>query len=220
VPPSPVSATPSPTSSAPAPCPNRDGGTCLGPLSAGTYTTRTFQPRISYLVPTGWGNYEDLPGNFELLPPGFDLAGGDAGTADYIGVYAHIEAETAQCDGAAPDAETSPAGIATWLAGQKNLAVTVPRKTSIGGLEGVVIDLELAKDFKPVVDWSTGRCVIIGQSPSGLEHGIGPGASMRLYLLANPLAPGATLAIEIDDVTGSDALDTYSDLVRQFRFED
>ena len=89
---------------------------------------------------------------------------------------------------------------------------------SIGGLGGVVLDIKLAKGFKPVVDWSPGRCVIIGQAPSGLEHGINPGGSMRLYLLESPVVHGATLAIEIDDVTGTDALDGYSDVVKQFQF--
>ena len=170
------------------------------------------------MLPTGWGNYEDLPGNFELLPPGFDLAGGDAGTADYIGVYAHVLAETAECAGEEQKAGTTPEGIATWLAGQRNLAVTAPKKASIGGLDGVVVDITLAKGFKPVVDWSTGRCVIIGENPSGLEHGVNPGASMRLYLLGNPVIKDATLAIEIDDVTGSDDLNAYSDVVKQFQF--
>jgi hypothetical protein len=185
---------------------------------AGTYSTRTFQPRLTYVLPTGWGNYEDLPGNFELLPPGFDLAGGDAGTSDYIGVYTHVVAETEECAGPAPGAGTTPAGIGKWLAGQRNLAVTTPRKASIGGLDGLVLDVTLAKGFKRVVDWSNGRCLIIGQAPSGLEHGVNPGGSMRLYLLESPVTPGATLAIEIDDVTGTDALDAYSAVVKQFGF--
>ena len=61
---------------------------------------------------------------------------------------------------------------------------------------------------------------MMGRSPSGLEHGVNPGASMRLYLLDSPVLTGTTLAIEIDDVTGSDALDAYSAVVKKFRFGD
>ena len=216
--PSAATPVPSPSGSPMAFCPNPEGGVCLGPVSAGTYATRAFEPRITYVLPAGWGNYEDLPGNFELLPPGFDLAGGDAGTSDYIGVYTHVIAETAECAGPARGAGTSPVGMAKWLAGQRNLAVTAPKKASIGGLDGVVVDIKLAKGFQRVVDWSDGRCVIMGQAPSGLEHGVNPGGSMRLYLLESPVTHGTTLAIEIDDVTGSDALNAYSDVVKQFQF--
>jgi hypothetical protein len=47
-------------------CPFVDGGTCLEAIDAGTYTTTTFQPSITYTVPDGWLNREDLPGNFLL----------------------------------------------------------------------------------------------------------------------------------------------------------
>lgn len=53
-------------------CPNPnpdDGGTCLGPLKAGEYTTQQFRPRLTYSVPAGWDNEESLPGNFLLIPP-------------------------------------------------------------------------------------------------------------------------------------------------------
>ena len=216
--PSPATPVPSPSGLPVAFCPNPEGGVCLGPVPAGTYTTRAFEPGITYVLPAGWGNYEDLPGNVELLPPGFDLAGVDAGTSDYIGVYTHVIAETQECAGPATEAGRTPAGIAKWLRGQANLTVTAPRKASIGGLDGVVVDIKLPKGFQRVVDWSNGRCVIMGQAPSGLEHGVNPGGSMRLYLLESPVAKGTTLAIEIDDVTGSDALDSYSDVAEHFQF--
>jgi hypothetical protein len=65
-----------------------------------------------------------------------------------------------------------------------------------------------------------GRCLIIGVTPSGLEHGVGPGVAMRLYLLTHhdPIL-GGTLAIEIDDISGGRHLDAYSSVVNGFRFE-
>lgn len=89
----------SPSSAQRPSCPNGDGGDCLGPLSAGTYTTVTFHPRITYTVPAGWSNFEDLPGNFLLVPPGGTLTGVNDNTSDFVGVYASIAADAADCSG-------------------------------------------------------------------------------------------------------------------------
>src|SRR5262245_62683962 len=43
------------------------GGTCLGDIAPGTYTSTTFRPRVTYTVPAGWNNAMDLPTNFLLL---------------------------------------------------------------------------------------------------------------------------------------------------------
>jgi hypothetical protein len=63
-------------------CPEH-GGTCLGPLAAGTYATQVFGPRIVYTVPEGWTNGEDLPGNFLLQMEGDDR---------YLGIYRNVAA--------------------------------------------------------------------------------------------------------------------------------
>src|SRR6266550_6198677 len=67
----------SPSSNPSSSCPNGNGGKCLGPVEAGTYSTVEFRPQITYRVPSGWANYEDLPGNFLLVPPGGNLPGVD-----------------------------------------------------------------------------------------------------------------------------------------------
>jgi hypothetical protein len=56
-----------------------------------TYKTLMFEPELTYRVPApGWHNWEDIRGNFLLVPPGNDLSGVDAGTADYLGVYTSV----------------------------------------------------------------------------------------------------------------------------------
>lgn len=84
--------TPSSTTSEPPPCPNPEGQACLGALQSGTYTTTVFQPQLTYTVPAGWSNLEDTPGNFLLVPPHFTLAGVNAGTSDFIGIYTSVAA--------------------------------------------------------------------------------------------------------------------------------
>ena len=56
-------------------CPNYEGGLCLGKLDAGTYSTSEFKPKLTYTVPAGWANYEDLRGQFLLVPPRGTLKG-------------------------------------------------------------------------------------------------------------------------------------------------
>jgi hypothetical protein len=211
--PTPTATLPSETSAPPPECPNPEGGSCLGPLAPGTYTTSRFIPTLTYVVPADWGNFEDLSGNFLLIPPGGDVSGVDPGTSDYVGVYTSIKPETPDC-GPASDVGGSPADIASYFAGHSELQTTKPSQVSIGGLDGVVVDLTLKKgSHKHLV------CLIVGAPPSGLEHGVGQGLTMRLYLLAqhDPLFPG-TLAIEIDDVSGGGHLEDYSAVVKNFRF--
>lgn len=204
-------------------CPNTEGGSCLGPLTPGTYTTTKFQPTLTYRVPARWGNFEDLSGNFLLVPPGFHLSGVDAGTSDYIGVYTSIQAEAPKCPGPAPGVGLTTTAIANWIRAQPDLEVTPPRPVSVGGLPGVVLDVSLVKGFKPYKNVGfdlKGRCLIMGVIPSGFEHGVSPGETMRLYLLeyADPLLTGKTLAIEIVDLSGGGHLDAYSAVVERFRF--
>jgi hypothetical protein len=184
-------------------CPNDHGGACLGPLPAGTYSTTRFQPALTYTVPDEWDNEEDLTGNFLLLPPGGDLAGVDAGTSDYIGVYTSVTPDPGCAAG--PDS-LLPQAIAMCLAQNPTLQTTEPKAVDIGGLKGDVLDITAT---------SGGGSLIDGIPPSDFEHGIGPGLTIRLYLLE---FGSGSLAIEVDDV-GSADLDSYSAVIEKFHFD-
>src|SRR5436305_13161512 len=199
----------SPTGPSPAQCPNPEGLACIGPLTAHRqYTTVLFDPAITYSVPAaGWNNFEDLPGNFLLVPPGNDLAGVNAGTSDFIGVYASIAAarftDLSSCADARIDAiGTTPHAIAGWIGRQRALDVTAPTAVTVGGLHGVRIDVRVRPGARlPTCVDGTNRVTVfllfIGLAPSSLDHGVIAGMTMRLYLLARG---GATLAIEVDDI--------------------
>jgi hypothetical protein len=189
-------------------CPNPEGGSCLGPVASGTYGTTVFRPIITYRVPAGWGNFEDLPGNFLLIPPGGEFAGVDPGTSDYVGVYASVVPDRPGCDGS-PAVEQDPTAIARWYGHQRAFETTTPYSVSVGGLDGIVLDLSLPHG-------SDGACFLKGTSPSEFEHGLIPGLVIRLYLLRH--GPD-TLAIEVDDVAGGgNHLDAYSSVVDDFGF--
>ena len=210
----------SPSSEARPACPNPHGGNCLGELEAGTYETTTFIAGLTYTVPAGWGNYEDLPGNFLLVPPDSTLADGDAGTGEYIGVY-----EGVAVPGGPPKCIETPDplydrtvnGIVEGLSAREGLVITGPEPITIGELEGVVLDLSLVEGY-------TGTCpfapdsqpvmpILVGTGPAGFHHVLTPHFDMRLYLLPGP--PNTPFAIEVIDVPGRQSIEELSAIVEQ-----
>jgi hypothetical protein len=201
-------------------CLAEDRGNCLGPLPAGTYTTVQFQPPITYTVPAGgWSNFEDHLGNFLLVPPGFDLAGVDTGGSDYIGIYASVLAANVDCtESEQPNVGRTAAALAAEFAQRPGLTTTTPTPVSVGGLQGLVLDIRLADGWTQTCFYSGGSPVvplIRGVRPSDLDSPIGPAFIMRLYLLDRS---GSTLAIELGDLSGGTHLDAYSAIVDELLF--
>lgn len=185
-------------------------------LDAGTYSTQRFTPGVTYEVSVGWANYEDLPGNFPLVPPTGSLDGVDAGTSDYIGIYTSIAALAVDCKTVLADTGQTPADIAGWLAAEPALVVTDGGEIEVGGLDGLVLDLTLKEGAGVICDGLDFPMVplFMGKPPSSLEHAMIPGLTMRLYLLAYG---DGTLAIEVDDLAGGANFADYSDLVDSIR---
>jgi hypothetical protein len=196
-------------------------GSCVGELPAGTHSSTTFKPALTYTVPLGWTNYTDHPGVFGLVPPGSDWAAVDSNQADYILAETHIATSREGCaDG--PSKIRTPTAFARWLAHEPGLETTKTAPVTVGGLTGVVVDIRMRKDWKKTCGWSQGvpaAQVLWGlpPSPKGLAHGMYPQPTvMRLYLLAYH---GGTLGIEIHEVRGSSRLPAYGAVVRSFRFK-
>jgi hypothetical protein len=188
-------------------------------LEAGEYTTTQFQPTLTYSVPAEWDNEEDLTGNFLLVPPGGDLAGVDAGTSDYIGVYTAVKA-SGGCDGP-PNTGSSPQQTAAAIRQDPDLTVERPQPIEVGGLRGLVMDIKPAESpsesCPPFGDNGHAVPLILGIPPSSLDHAIVDGLTMRLYLLAYD---GGSLAIEVDDLHRGRNLTGYSELIERFTFGD
>jgi hypothetical protein len=200
------------------PCPNPEGEACLGTLAAGTYTTKIFQPTLTYTVPAGWKNYEDTLGNFLLVPPHGHLIGVNAGTSDFIGIYTSV-APPKGCEiGVAPNVLATLAGYQSWAKRQPGFRNPRFRPVSVGGLSGVVADLRLARGWTKTCIYSDGLPVqplITGLGISYLDHNLLPGQVTRLYLL--DYLQGA-LAIEVVDIKDAHHLAGYSRLVQELHF--
>ena len=200
-------------------CPNPLGGECLGDLDAGTYQTKTFRPSLKYSVPAGWSNQEDLPGNFLLIPPGGSLEGVNPGTSDYLGVYSSVVAP-GLCTGE-PSTKTPPTydGLVGFLTSHPRLSVTNVHNVSVGGLKGVVMDIEMKSKKGDGCEDGNYVDVYVGTPPSDLIHGVIPNYGLRVYLLHNGKR---TLAIEVADAPrGSHYKDWFgaaADVIDSFRF--
>jgi hypothetical protein len=215
--PTPSASSPSPT---PTECPNpNNGGACLGPIAAGTYTTTKFQPAITYTVPSGWANFEDLVGNFLLVPPGGNLPGVDADTSDFIGVYATVAAPNGCEQGAAPSVGLKVTDIARWMNQNPGLDTTEPRSITVGGLRGVVLDIRMTAGWKKTCSYAEDGHplvpILVGSLSTYLDHNVSGRHATRLYLLDNG---GTALAIEVVDISGGSHLNGYSRVVETMRF--
>lgn len=185
-------ATAEPTSPTPNPsqpgCPNSHGGVCLGPLDAGTYTTKSFAPAVTYTVPDGWTNLEDLSGNFLLEMPN---------DTRYLAIFQNVRAP-AECEETWADGVgTSIDDIAGWLTNHPGLATTEPKPVTVGGLEGIYVDISLDPEWTVTCPYSDGLPIvpfIIGDGVSQVHHVILPGFEERLYLLD---WNGKNVAIEV-----------------------
>lgn len=165
-------------------CPNSHGGLCLGSLEAGTYSTMSFEPKLSYTVPEGWSNGEDLPGNVLLSRTDDPVEGIWGGS--YIGVYQNVRAASPCGEDAQPGVGTSAAELASWYRTVPGLEIVGDAPVSVGGLSGIALDFRVS-------DGWTSECpldgvihaipVIIGGGVSQLHHVIGAPLEMRLYLL-------------------------------------
>ena len=132
----------SPATTESAGCPNPHGGSCLGNLDPGTYSTSVFDPRITYTVPAGWTNFEDLPGNFWLFQQQ-DAQEGELG-GSYLGIYQDVKAAAIDCgERAQAGVGTTPTELVAWYQSIPGLIVSNPTKVIVGGLEGLQIDLDL-----------------------------------------------------------------------------
>ncbi|PYI38087.1 hypothetical protein CVS30_11920 [Arthrobacter psychrolactophilus] len=204
-------------------CPDPHGGLCLGALEEGNYSTTSFEPKLSYTVPEGWSNREDLPGNV-LLTRTSDSQEGTWG-GSYIGVYQNVRASSLCTEEAQPGVGTSAADLAAWYRTAPGLEIVTDAPTMVGGLSGIMLDFRVSTQWKspcPLDGVIHAIPIIIGGGVSDLHHVMGAPLEMRIILLD---WQGGNLAVEITSVLEQHSLEDYlttigSDaVVNSFTFE-
>jgi hypothetical protein len=162
-------------------CP-KENGKCLGDLAAGTYHTQAFQPAITYTVPQGWRNDQDLEGNFLLFQQHDDqnVSGGT-----YLGIYQNIAAADIDCyEMAQPGVGQTPQALIAWFRKLPKLALSAPKAVTVGGLHGYQLDIDVAKGNETCT-FGGGRStpLITGGGVSALHHTVAPDIHVRLVIL-------------------------------------
>ena len=198
-------------------CPVPDSGTCLGKLSAGTYTAGSFRPKFSFRVTNGWANYLDVSGLYLLQPPGSKPPGNSI-VGSFIGLETSVAPEAFDCRSRVPGVRTTPAGIAAWMSRQRGLVISHRHNVEVGGLRGVAVDIKMARGAKGCL--SVGATtpavpLLVGIGPSSFDHEVAPRVAERHYLLAYK---GGTLDVQMIDTSGGHHLATYTAIVKTFRF--
>lgn len=182
-----VPATASPTTSEPE-CPYPDGDMCRGPLAAGgRYTSQLFVPGLSLTVGAGWDNTIDNPTEYQIMRSGTDGQPSPSG----IYLFRNVAIQAATCeDKPEPGIGGTPAEMAAYLSNHVGLITTEPETVSVGGLDGVMIELALAPSWTQTCHYSEGQPNVPlfwgTDVESGLEWSAGPGWQDRFYILAMP----------------------------------
>jgi hypothetical protein len=157
-------------------------------LPGGPYTTRCFLPGLKItLPPGGWQRTEDTAGELELIPPN-----GTNTESPALRAFIDPHASTPCTDKIVATDISTPALIIKWLKANKNLVITGPQKTTIGGHPAWFVDLDTSATAPkcdsscpgPCLDYFLFRTPGIGIDP----YGTGRGELIRLYFaqIASP----------------------------------
>ena len=139
-----------------------DGQWCLNELPPGAYSSALFEPRgpggdaykvrlgaLEYRVPAGWAHADDSSGSYTLVPDAaFEAQIDDPGSwQDGIRLWSRPTALSAESM-CAPKADASVGRsvdeLVAWIESHPGLAVNDQQPTTIGGHDGVMLDLDIA----------------------------------------------------------------------------
>lgn len=195
-------------------CPTADDN-CLGVVEAGTHASHFIDPflangedwaprfeAISYTVPDGWMNVEDWPAFFRLAP-----VDAPEGTGIYITSDVVLVSESDVCQDVQDLALGTTAGaMANAIADGPGLVVTPPAPVTIGGLEGLRLDISRDPAWTAPCPWSEGRParpIFTDRSPTeGFNYGVEADSRARIYLL--DVGPGRAILVSAESLTSAD----------------
>ena len=198
---------------------------CQGLLEPGEYRSTLFDPTVDFQVTSpGWtwdyfGTFQS--GNFRLIADGYHepLYSSD-------GIYFLVDPAIASRDckeTEEPGVGRSVDDLVAWLEAAPGLTVSEPNPVTIGGLDGVELDLRIDPTWKRTCFWSEGLPavpLIINRSDvGGYTWAILPAQSMRWYVLDSD---DDVMIVDIEDGPGGmsrkDLLRTGSKIVNSLAF--
>jgi hypothetical protein len=198
-------------------CPHYD---CSGSLVPGHYRATYFDPSIAFeITAPGWT--WSYTGNFQIGAADESAEGYDA---DDINFFLDPVIAAQDCeDGPEPGVERSADDLVTWLEAAPGLTTSNRTPVTVGGLDGVRLDLKVAPEWKRTCSYSEGTPVVpliySSALPGGYNWGISPPVSMRWYVLSTG---NRVLVVDIEDNPRGLARDELyrsgTELVESFTF--
>jgi hypothetical protein len=167
-------------------------------LPAGTYTSRAFQPAVTYTLPAGWWNPSDTATFLSLQPVDSAVAG----------IHLFRDPLPASQDPACPTSAepgvgTTSIALTTWIRGLPGLTVSSPRIVTVGGLRGTELDVAIAAGWTTSCPFANGVPTVplfVG-TDGELRWVVAGSERLRLDLLDVP--GGGTVIVDVDAFDGS-----------------
>jgi hypothetical protein len=198
-------------------CPVSDSGTCLGVLAAGTYTSSSFRPPLTFTVPGKWANYLDISGLYLLQPPGSKPPGNSI-AGSFIGLETSVAPEAPDCQSPVHGIKKTPKAILKWMRHNRSLVVRHVHTAALGGLRGLVFEVRMRRGAKGCLAvGATKRAapLLVGVGPSSFDHEVAPHFAERHYLLRYKRG---TLDVALVDASGGKHLASFNKIATTFKF--
>ncbi len=170
------------------------------PLDPGTYRSQVFQPAVTFTLPAGWWIPSDTSDYLGLMPV----------SSDIIGVHLFRDplpaSQTLDCPvSPEPGVGTAALAMVTWMRGLPGLVTTNPKPITVGGLQGIEIDLAITDGWTASCPFANGLPTVplfVGKTNDSFRWVVAGSERLRLSLLDLP-SGGGTVVVDLDAFEGS-----------------
>ena len=172
-------------------------------LAAGTYTSVTFKPAVTFTVGDGWELPSDALAYMLVRPVG------DQNNGIHFFHNPQALSQATDCPAAAqPNVGTTSVELITWIRSLKGLVVGTPAMVTVGGLPATSIDVGIADGWTQSCPFANGAPTVplfYGQD-SGLRWIVVGNERLRLSFVDVPNAGLVVVDIDAFDGTQFNAL--------------
>jgi hypothetical protein len=209
----------SPTASPPeTPAPTPPGTV----LAAGAFTTSSFRPAVTLMVPAGWTAMEDGPDVVRFASPGARSFTQPDGITAFDGINLYARPRAGQPDGALTPVEGvggSAKDLATWLSKRSQLIATTPIPDTIAGRAAYRLDFKLSAEAGDLCGIPCTNFLFASDNPDDYALGIEASWQVRAWLLDAPDGSTVVVTIEVPSGIAFDAVVAEATpVVRSMRF--
>jgi hypothetical protein len=163
-------------------------------LPAGSYQSQAFEPRVGFTLPDGWWIPSDVADYVGLEP----VASSD------VGIHLFRNPKAASQDAACTETPEPGVGgldtdLLTWIRSRPGLVTSNPRLVTVGGIQGVELDVSIVDGWKESCPFANGAPTVplfVGNSFRWIVAG---NERLRLTLLH---VAGGTVVVDIDAFDG------------------